>query len=364
MSGTGFVSAASLSEVNGLSSSPLDAGYRLCLQNNQRWRIIGLDGMEGRAGKLASILGLRSERDGQAATFVLKRWNTAEKLDFKAAFELINTTELLPDGRRVFYPGVLVMPAADRAARKCFRPMILRVLLDNGTRHAIFEIDENPRYPSYMSDMSEHYRKAVEAKAELAVLRHVVYTLYRQSQDSGGIPLHSALAARDGKGVVLMGTGGAGKSTCYRRLPPPWEALCDDEVLVVRDEHRRFLGHPFPTWSNFRGQKGPTSWFTQRGVPMAAIFYLEQAEKDDVLPIGQGHAALLINQAAWQVWRGCSEALRSSEGCGQRSFGLQIVENACALARSVPAFTLRVSLTGRFWENIERVLSELPPQPR
>jgi len=29
----------------------------------------------------------------------------------------------------------------------------------------------------------------------------------------------------------------------------------------------------------------------------------------------------------------------------------------------VPAFTLRVSLTGRFWEHIERVLSELASRP-
>ena len=350
------------SEDHRLSSSRLDSGYSLCLKNNQRWRIIGLDGLEEWAHRFAVILELKSAQEGDEPTLTLKPWDTTEKVDPELAPDLMETVELLPDGRRACYPTILRLPpdASIPGPRKLFRPPILRVLLHNGSRHVSFEVDE---IPSYLSYMTEQLRKKLEAKAELIILRHVVYTLYRQAQALGAIPLHSALVARDGLGVVLMGNGGAGKSTCCQRLPSNWEALSDDEALVVRDERGRYLAHPFPTWSNFRVQRDPRTWCTERSVPVAAIFFLEQATTDAVVPMGRGHAALLTNQAAWQVWRACSEALRGPEGGGNRALGLQIIENACALARSVPAFTLRVSLTGRFWEHIERVLSELASRP-
>jgi hypothetical protein len=34
----------------------------------------------------------------------------------------------------------------------------------------------------------------------------------------------------------------------------------------------------------------------------------------------------------------------------------KVFENACALAKEVPAFKLRMSLKGRFWEEMDRVL--------
>jgi hypothetical protein len=40
----------------------------------------------------------------------------------------------------------------------------------------------------------------------------------------------------------------------------------------------------------------------------------------------------------------------------ERAIKEKIFENACALAGTMPAFRLRVSLEGRFWEEMERVL--------
>lgn len=34
----------------------------------------------------------------------------------------------------------------------------------------------------------------------------------------------------------------------------------------------------------------------------------------------------------------------------------KLFDNACQLAKAVPVFSLRVSLNGRFWENMEKVL--------
>lgn len=73
---------------------------------------------------------------------------------------------------------------------------------------------------------------------------------FRQSVHRGGMPFHAALLEFHGKGVLLSGKSGAGKSTCCRRIMPPWQALCDDEVLLTRSPQGNYLAHPFPTWSD------------------------------------------------------------------------------------------------------------------
>jgi hypothetical protein len=340
-------------------SSASTTGFRLDLQNNQRWRIVGVDGMVDLAAWFASIMGLKSQPGSENATLVMQPWKRAPSQP-----DATETVELLPDGAKACYPALLrFRPGTERRAEgRLFYPTILRILLPNGAGRVVFEVDEDFDHP--WGDLTHHSRKRLWRISGLAILRHAVYTLYCQAQHAGGLPVHSALVTRDGLGVLLVGDGGTGKSTCCRRLPSPWEALSDDEVLVVRDEHGRYQAHPFPTWSNLRVQEGRSSWCAERSVPLAAVFFLEQADRDDVIPMGQGHAALSISQAAWQVWGGCSKALRSCGGGGESALGLQIIDNSCCLAKSVPAFALRVSLDGRFWENVERVLSELSPAPQ
>ena len=59
--------------------------------------------------------------------------------------------------------------------------------------------------------------------------------VYTRSIQNGGLPFHAALAEFKGKGVLLVGSGDKGKTTCYNRLREPWRGLCDDELLVVLD---------------------------------------------------------------------------------------------------------------------------------
>lgn len=183
-------------------------------------------------------------------------------------------------------------------------------------------------------------------------LKLALQFIYRQSIKQGGLPFHAALAEYQGRGVLLAAPSNTGKSTCSRRLPPPWLARCDDEALVALSPEGRYLVHPFPTWSECVAGRNPT-YNTQGASPLAGVFFFEQAPTDECLPLSPAAAtveAVVSAQVAmfWYLWYCTPE--------GGRQIRTAILENAIALFKKVPAFRLRVSLTGRFWEIIEAAL--------
>jgi SynChlorMet cassette protein ScmC len=190
-------------------------------------------------------------------------------------------------------------------------------------------------------------------KLGLTIMRDSLYPIYQRAQESGGLALHAALVELGEHGLLLAGAAGTGKSTCCHRIPKPWNILCDEECLVVQNGEVKNMVHPFPTWSDWRKQIPGRTWNVQRSVPLSTIFFIEQAEMDEVVPMGQGEAAAHIYDSATQVLRRIHFYLHLEK---VKSLRKQVFENSCELARSVPAFKLRVSLNGRFWEKIEEVL--------
>jgi SynChlorMet cassette protein ScmC len=142
-------------------------------------------------------------------------------------------------------------------------------------------------------------------------MRFSLYPIYQQVQDSGGLPLHAGLVEHNGKGVLLAGPKNAGKSTCCRRLPKPWYPLCDEETLIVKVNQEQYLAHPFPT-------------------------------------------CVFINQLATQISCRYWNNLDHEDLMSRKT---KLFENATELAKAVPAFRLQVSLEGRFWEEMEKVLN-------
>jgi len=179
------------------------------------------------------------------------------------------------------------------------------------------------------------------------------YPIYQGAVETGGLPFHACLAGRDGAGVLLAAPGGGGKSTCARRLPPPWKALCDDETLIVRDPEGRYFVHPFPTWSNFFWGRKTRTWNVQEYISLSAIFFIKKGEKDEVIPMGRGEAAARMYQSAEQV---CLRNWRDFSAEEERGEKERLFANACELSQNIPAFSLRVSLQGEFWKEVERVL--------
>jgi len=193
-----------------------------------------------------------------------------------------------------------------------------------------------------------------EGNHELDIIRMwtSLCILYLGVLDSGGFPLHAALVEREGQGILLAGPGGSGKSTSCRRLPSPWRVWSDDQSLIVRDNQKGYLVHPTPTWSDYLYRRSAQTWKVEHHVPLTAIFFMEQAGSDELVPMGQGKAAVSINHSSAEVCRPMWWNVSKEE----RKLKKRIFDNSCQLARAIPAYILRVSLTGRFWEEMEKVL--------
>ncbi|TFG61296.1 MAG: SynChlorMet cassette protein ScmC [Deltaproteobacteria bacterium] len=176
----------------------------------------------------------------------------------------------------------------------------------------------------------------------------------RDVQFRGGGLLHGALAARDGVGVILAAPSGTGKTTASVRFPETWRSWSDDMALVVRDARGKYLVHPWPTWSRFLPGGGGGRWKVQQAVPLGAIFFLSRAVEDSVEPVGGGQAVTLLVHSAQQSSHFMSRVLKDEE---TRTLHLERFDNLCALAKVVPVHLLHISLTGSFWQEIERILA-------
>lgn len=82
---------------------------------------------------------------------------------------------------------------------------------------------------------------------------------------------------------------------------------------------------------------------------------MEQADTDEVVSIGQGEAALRINESVIHVHPTYWYRMEHDTG---RSLKLMLFNNASELAKSIPAFKLKASLKGRFWKEMEKVLEK------
>ncbi len=169
----------------------------------------------------------------------------------------------------------------------------------------------------------------------------------------GGFPLHGALADRLGQGVVLAGPGGTGKSTASARLPNPWESLSDDTTLIV--ENGSYRAHPWPNPASVLGVEGRRRIDVKRVTAARAVFFLSQAEEDAVQPLRQAEAACALLESFRQA-AAIPGDLRHDPDL--RWLCETAMDNICRFAKETPAYRLRLSLTGRFWEMIGKVLDE------
>lgn len=294
-------------------------GYCLNLGNGQGWHIIGTKKIKPWIKKLASILELKpSGPNGYPKLIFIQKKSSKEVIDpiFRSQDNILKG---LPKREWISY---------DLKA--------LQIWFHNDIPNVICEMSP-----------SKHYA------LDIIKMWQSLYPIYTGAQNFGGLPLHAALVEQNGIGILLAGQGEAGKSTCCRRLPLPWQALCDDETLIVRDDQKRYLVHPFPTWSDLLWKRSKRTWDVQHHLPLSALFFLEQGEIDKATPIGEGEAAIFINESATHV---CQRIWRNLDKEEERKLRKLLFDNACQLAKAVPAFILRVSLSGRFWKEIEKAL--------
>lgn len=101
-----------------------------------------------------------------------------------------------------------------------------------------------------------------------------------------GVELHAlGLVDDDGSGYLFLGHSGAGKSTTARLwMRHPGVCLLSDDRIIVRRHGNEFRMYGTP----WHGDAGVAS---SASAPLAAIFLLEQAQRHEILPIGQSQAA-------------------------------------------------------------------------
>ncbi len=306
---------------NFLVKKTITSGYLLVLGDGQGWQLIPTEGVRSEVGKLGRIMGLESfEPNGYRKLIFIRRGSVKTRCD--------DTTCRLNENVKV---------DLKRLGWKAHDLILLRVWSHEDVPDSICE----------MRHEDGDYERSILS------MRLSLYPIYRQAQESGGLPFHAGLVERDGKGILLAAPAETGKSTCCRRLPPPWKALCDEETLVLSNNAEHYIAHPFPTWSDYFRKRFEHTWNVQRHLPLSAIFFLERAEDDEAVPVGQGESAVFMHQSAMQV---CHRYWNSLDHDQVKTLKKKLFDNACELAKTVPAFKLRVSLNGRFWEKIEEVL--------
>lgn len=210
------------------------------------------------------------------------------------------------------------------------------------------------RFHSRLRHVLCEYDSTKPSQFLYALMAFAFHSVHWGSICRGGLPFHAALLEHQGQGVILAAPGGTGKSTCSSRVVFPWQARCDDEVLVVLDPGGRYLAHPFPTWTDYFWERAENTWEVEDAVPVAGIFFLEQSPEDDFVPLEGAQAAVAATRSAEQVM--ALQFLRESNSGETRELKRTMFTNACEIVKQIPAFHLRVSRTGRFWEKIEAAL--------
>lgn len=202
-------------------------------------------------------------------------------------------------------------------------------------------------------------------------MRSISIPIFLELQEAGGFPFHAALIELHGKGILLAAPSKTGKTTCCCRIPSPWTVLSDDTALITYDE-RKYKAHPFPTWSKFLSsdlrierafEYEQKKWDIKQNVNLDLILFLEQAKNDEVIFLNQTKSVSKIYQSAVQASylrlvsrskNGKLEQLINDEM--KISLKQELFKNSCNLAKSIKTAVLHVSLDGRFWEKIEKVL--------
>ena len=200
---------------------------------------------------------------------------------------------------------------------------------------------------------------------------------------SGGGLIHAALGELDGKGFLMAAPGGTGKSTASARLPLPFISHCDDTTLVVKDKDGNFWAHPYPTWSRFYWGGEGGSWKFDNAIPLKSIFYLSQSESDTISTLTSGEKVSCCVAAFEQASRMLARNeiykdkinSKGSEGerpirklpdwfaigndpdqSDSRKIRMHWFENAITMSKQIPGNKLNLSLTGNFYDLIEKWL--------
>jgi hypothetical protein len=148
----------------------------------------------------------------------------------------------------------------------------------------------------------------------------------------GGLLVHAASAARNGKAFLFAGVSGAGKTT-ISRLAPNDVTLLTDEISYLRRNGRGYVAHGTP----FAGELAKVGENVQ--APLAALYLLRQGPENAIEPVsGSAAAGALLESVLFFA--------HDPDLVGM------VFESACELASRVPMYRLTFVPDARVWELI------------
>jgi MoaA/NifB/PqqE/SkfB family radical SAM enzyme len=171
----------------------------------------------------------------------------------------------------------------------------------------------------------------------LALLPSDQLVLARALPAFGGVFVHAAGVAIDGRGLVFAGPSGAGKSTVVKLIGGRGEVLCDDRVVVCGGPGG-FRVHG--TWNH-----GEIARVSPASAPLRAVFFLRQSPENRIDRIGDPKAVLadflprLVRPLVSADWL-------------ERALDL-----AGAIVREVPFYELRFDTSGAIVRVLEGFLA-------
>jgi len=304
-----------------------DCRYSLELADGSVWVFAATEGVSSWLHELARIMELRPARE-----------KGTHQICFSGTGDLEASNP----------PGTIQNKPADKDGWRPYR---------NG---GIYRIWRHETIPAVHMELNEVF--VAHPEIRYINMWSALREIHRHTLRAGGTPMHAALGAHHGRGVLIAAPGETGKSTCCRRLPGGrWQALCDDQALVLRDRNGGFRAHPFPTWSDHLWRESKKSWAVERSVALSAIFFLEQASTDKAVPFNDpAEAVLSVFGAAKQVWEPYWERMSSDEKMKASS---TLFHNASEMAAAVPCFRLSATLDGEFWKEMEEALERKVTSP-
>jgi hypothetical protein len=159
--------------------------------------------------------------------------------------------------------------------------------------------------------------------------------LARVLAERQGCYLHAAGMIVHGQGLLFVGHSEAGKSTTLKVLRGEGEILCDDRMVVRRwAEGFRIHG----TWSH-----GELPEVSPASAPLRAIMYLEKAEANEIIALGDGRERL---------GRALSHLIKP---LASAEWWEKTLDLAGQIAAEVPAYRLRLDQSGRVADLLRRL---------
>jgi SynChlorMet cassette protein ScmC len=181
------------------------------------------------------------------------------------------------------------------------------------------------------------------------IIHGIFFNVYRRLLYAGGIVLHAALLAHEGSASVIVAPSGTGKTTCCRRVPSPWQGLCDEEAVLIPSSSGKWHAHPMLNITDFTSRGIRAHHAIQRGFLLEGLYFLQQGASDSIDALGEAEAAGKMFRAASEVYI----RYRSWHCYDRPEYRLRQFENTANLARSLPCYTLSATLTGNFWDKMK-----------